>query len=381
MPATSLTSWLPSFDAPISRLGGRLGAFWLGEFLSFLPGRTAEWLMGENRKLLVIGSDGTSADIALFTRNRQLLASARIDVEAFSAATIDAFVEPHGLERHGVDLGIRLPPEKLFHRTVRLPREAARQLDAVLARDLVAKTPFRFHDIHVGWKRSEAENGRTILVSQWIVRRQIVIDAAANLKLDTADLAFVESAGPDDVTPTIPLHEKPDDGASWFSKAVCGLAASAVLLALVAAGAHYYRQQSVLDGLDAKIGMARVTAQRVRAGIDGLRNSQAVLLKVRARKADAAGLLEIMEEATQVLPDHSWLTELRISQTSTEETQVSMVGFSSAAASLVGLVDRSALFTDASLTAPVTLDPIERSERFSLQAKLRHREQDSKATP
>ena len=381
MPATSLTSWLPSFDAPISQLGGRLGALWLNEFLSFLPGRTAEWLTGENRKLLVIGADGTSADIALLTRNRQLLASARIDVEAFSAATINAFLEPHGLERRGVDLGIRLPPKKLFHRTVRLPREAARQLDAVLARDLVAKTPFRFHDTHIGWKRSEAEDGRTILVSQWIVRRQIVIDAAANLKLDSADLAFVESAGTDGVTPTIPLHEKRDDGTSWFSKAVCGLAASAVLLALVAAGAHYYRQQSVLDGLDAKIATARVTAQRVRAGIDGLRNSQAVLLKVRARKADAPGLLEIMEEATQVLPDHSWLTELRISQTSTEETQVSMVGFSSAAASLVGLVDRSALFTDASLTAPVTLDPIERSERFSLQAKLRHREQDSKATP
>jgi len=58
-----------------------------------------------------------------------------------------------------------------------------------------------------------------------------------------------------------------------------------------------------------------------------------------------------------------------------------MVGFSSAAASLVGMVDRSALFADASLTAPVTLDPIEGRERLSLQAKLRPREQASKATP
>jgi general secretion pathway protein L len=381
MPANSLTSWLPSFDAPLSQLVGRLGAWWLSEFLSFLPDRTAEWLMGENRRVLVIGSDGTYAEIALLTDTRQLLASARVAVEAFSAATIDALLKQHSLERTGVDLGIRLRAEQIFHRTVRLPREAARQLDGVLARDLAAKTPFRAQDIHVGWTRSDAEDARTILVSQWIVRRQIVIDAAESLKLDTADVAFVEGAGADGMVPTIPLREKPDDGGSWFSKAACGLAGSAVLLAMLAAGADYYRQQSTLDALDAKIATARVKAQRVRVTIDSLEQSQAVPLKLRARKADAPGLLDIWDEATQILPHHSWLTELRVSQTSGEETQVSMVGFSSAAASLVGLVDRSALFTDASLTAPVTLDPIEGRERFSLQAKLRPREPASKATP
>ncbi len=381
MPANSLTSWLPSFDAPLSQLVGRLGAWWLGEFLTFLPDRTAEWLMGENRRVLVIGSDGTSAEIALLTDTRQLLASARVAVEAFSVATIDAFLKQHSLERTGVDLGVRLAAEKIFPRTVRLPREAARQLDGVLARDLAAKTPFRAQDIHVGWIRSDAEDARVILVSQWIVRRQIVIDAAASLKLDTADIAFVEGAGADGMVPTIPLREKPDDGESWFTKAVCGLAASAVLLALLAAGADYYRQQSMLDALDAKMATARVKAQRVRAAINGLEQGQAVLLKLRARKADTPGLLDIWDEATKILPDHSWLTELRVSQTSGEETQVFMVGFSSAAASLVGLVDRSVLFTDASLTAPVTLDPIEGRERFSLQAKLRFHERVSKATP
>jgi general secretion pathway protein L len=385
MAANSLISWLPSFDAPLSQLAGRLGAWWLGEFLAFLPDRTAEWLLGDNRKMLVIGLDGTSADIALLTDTRQdtrqVLASARVDVEAFSATTIDTFLMQRGLDRIGVDLGIRLPTEKIFHRTLRLPKEAARQLDGVLARDLAAKTPFRAEDIHVGWARSDGGDARTILVSQWIVRRQIVIDAAAKLKLGTADLAFVEGGGADGVVPSIPLRENPDGGASWFSKAACGLAVTAVLLALLAAGAHYYRQQSMLDALDAKIATARVKAQQVRAAIDGLEQGRAVLLKLRARKTDAPGLLDIWEEATQILPAHSWLTELRISQTPGEQAQVSMVGLSSAAASLVGLVDRSGLFADASLTAPVTLDPIEGRERFSLQAKLRLREPVTKATP
>jgi general secretion pathway protein L len=381
MAANSLISWLPSFDEPLSQLASRLGAWWLREFLALLPDRAAEWLLGENRKVLVIGLDGTSADIALRTDTSQILASARVDVETFSAASIDAFLEQRGLDRTGVELRIRLPAAKIFHRTLRLPNEAARQLDAVLARDLAAKTPFRAEDVHVGWARSDAGDSRTILVSQWIVRRQIVIDAAASLKLGTTDFAFVEGTDADGVVPSIPLRENPDGGASWFAKAARGLAGSAALLALLAAGADYYRQRSMLDALDAKIATARVKAQRVRAAIDGLEESQAVLLKLRARKADAPGLLDIWEEATQILPAHSWLTELRLSQTPGEEAHLSMVGFSSAAASLVGQVDRSALFTDAALTAPVTLDPIEGRERFSLQAKLRFREQVSKATP
>jgi general secretion pathway protein L len=381
MPARNLTSWLPSFDAPQAQLVGRLAAWWLRAFLSFLPDRTADWLLGNNRRVLVIAREGTSVDITLLTGTRQVVSKARIEAAAFSAATIDAFLKHRSLERTGVDLGIRLPAEKLFHRTVRLPREAARQLDEVLASDLAAKTPFRGQDIHVGWTQSEAGDARTIVVSQWIVRRQIAIDAAASVNLDTSDVAFVESAGAHGVVPTIPLQENRDGGASWFPKAASGLAVSAALLALLAAGTHYYRQQSMLDALDGKIALTRAKAQRVRVAVDSIERSQTLLLRLRARKSNAPGLLDIWDEATQILPDHSWLTELRVSQTSGEATQVSMIGFSSAAASLVGLVDRSKLFTDASLTAPVTLDSIEGRERFSLQAKLRFREQVSKAAP
>ncbi|MGA2125111.1 MAG: PilN domain-containing protein [Xanthobacteraceae bacterium] len=381
--SSGLTSWIPSFDAPLSDLAGRLGAWWLGEWLALLPDRATEWLRGGSRKLLVIGLDGTYTEVALLSDARQILATAHVEAGAFSAETIAAFLKQRGLDRAGVEFGLRLPAEKIFHRTLRLPREAAPQIDAVLARDLAAKTPFRAQDIHVGWVRCGAGDARTILVSQWIVRRQIVLDAAATLKLAAADLAFVEGEGvsADGVVPSIPLRENSDGGRSWFSKAASGLAITAVLLALLAAGADYYRQQSMLDALDAKIATARVKAQQVRAAIDGIEQSHAVLVKLRARKADAPGLLDIWEEATQILPAHSWLTELRISQAPGEESLVSMVGFSSAAASLVGLVDHSALFSDASLTAPITLDPIESRERFSLQAKLNLRDQVSRAKP
>jgi general secretion pathway protein L len=48
-----------------------------------------------------------------------------------------------------------------------------------------------------------------------------------------------------------------------------------------------------------------------------------------------------------------------------------MTGLSAAAASLIRLLDRSPVFTEASLVGPIAVDPSEGKERFILQAKLK----------
>jgi general secretion pathway protein L len=146
-----------------------------------------------------------------------------------------------------------------------------------------------------------------------------------------------------------------------------------VVLGLLAAGLTYWRQAAVLDELDAKIAAARGKAQQVRAAIDKLEQKQATLLRLRTRKAEEPGLLDAWEEATRVLPSHSWLTELRLSETS-DKRQISMSGFSAAAASLVGMIDQSPYFADTALTSPIALDSVEQRERFALQAKLKRPE-------
>jgi len=70
-----------------------------------------------------------------------------------------------------------------------------------------------------------------------------------------------------------------------------------------------------------------------------------------------------------VLPSHTWLSELRLSETP-DGRHVVMIGFSAAAASLVGLIDQSALFGEAGLAGPVTLDQAEGKERFVIQANV-----------
>lgn len=179
-----------------------------------------------------------------------------------------------------------------------MPIQTEAQLDHVTLRDLTAKTPFRLQDIHVGSSRSHIGGAKTIVVSQWIVLRQIVNDAVLSLNLSVDERAFVEtSPGTNGLVPNILLHSDSNNGASWYSKAAGGLALCALLLAVIAAGAEYWRQQSVLDTIDARIVTARAKAQKVRATIDRLEQRQPVVFQLRTKKSDTSGLLDLWKRS------------------------------------------------------------------------------------
>jgi general secretion pathway protein L len=165
----------------------------------------------------------------------------------------------------------------------------------------------------------------------------------------------------------------------WVARISIGLVATALLLALWALGARYHRQQLALDTVRAEVAAAAAKAKGVQDVIDKLRQEQALLLRLRARRNEP-GLADIWEEATRILPAHTWLSELRLSDAS-EGRQVVITGFSAAAATLVGLLDRSTVFAEASLVGPITVDASEGKERFIIQMKLKPPASSTAASP
>ena len=134
----------------------------------------------------------------------------------------------------------------------------------------------------------------------------------------------------------------------------------------------YWNQQAALDHLDTEIAATNKKAQQVRALVDQLQEKKIALLRLRLQRNEAPGLIDIWEETTRILPSHAWLAEFRLAETAGKrESQVSLFGFSSAAPSLVGIIDGSPMFFDTALTAPVAFDGTEGRERFALQAKVK----------
>lgn len=357
---------LPDLLRPLAEL-------WLREFLALFPAHMAQWLAGRGGASLVLMPHDDAVVLHLVADGEKEFASRRLARADYTPAGVDAFLQEHKLTRGEATLGIRLPRGQVFCRSLTLPREAVASLDRIVEQDLVAKTPFRRDEIYCGYAAARAGSDK-LLVRQWVARRDIVKDAVSDLALDLENISFVDmEPEPDAATSRILLRPERGDRGRSAARAATALASTAVLLAMIAAGLTHWRQATVLDELDGQVTAARAKAQQVRATIDKLEQKQAMLLRLRTRKAEDPGLLDAWEEASRVLPSHSWLTELRLSETS-DKRQVSMTGFSSAAASLVGMIDQSPFFTDTALTAPIALDPVEQRERFALQAKLKRPE-------
>jgi general secretion pathway protein L len=348
---------------------------WLREFLALFPVPFAAWLVGGSSKRLSLICEQDIVHLQLRDDNGRILASRSASRTEFSTALIDDFLRNQKLDRKNVALAFQLPAHSFFERSIILPIEAAGTIDEIVAQDLQRKTPFKTDDIYCDHFVTKSLERNKLLVSQWVTQRQFVRDAIDALDVGLDMVTFVEAGGEFAIPasrPTIRLDKNRDSEKSALRALARALAISAILLTLLDCGLRFIGQQSILDDLAARIAAVKPKAQEVRNALNGLERKQRVLLHIESKKREAASLLDIWQEATRVLPSDSWLTELRLSEvTGDNEQRIAMSGFSSAASSLVGLIDSSPLFVDGSLTAPIASDSVEGRERFSLQAKVR----------
>jgi len=358
-----------------SARAGKLGRWWMTEFLALFPSAVSKWLVGGGNLALVLEPRGDGVRLELMDEQRQHLDSATVRSVDYSPAAIEQFLEARSAHRN-LAVGIRLPREQVFERKLVLPGEIARTLDDVVLRDLTARTPFRAHAVYHDYATTRSPVPGRIIVWQWVTRREFVEDMMQRLQLDPAKLAFIDvvpTKNGDEPTPRITLN-RDDRGrrSSWVRTTAVALTATAMMIAASDLGLELMSQRVMLDDLDHQLIAAKARAEQVRGAMEKLEQKQAVLLRLRSRKREQPGLLDVWEETTRVLPSHSWLTEFRLVQAPhSEDRQVTMAGFSAAASSLVGLLDRSPMFVDASLTAPIALDPGEQRERFAIQARVK----------
>lgn len=358
----------------LSKLLSRFARWWVKEFLNLFPERYAELLSGRGRPRLVVSAGQGGVTLELLGGAFALVTLERTALGSNLLREIDRFLLSRKLQRRDVDLGVRLPADCLFGRQLFLPAEASGVIDDVIAQDLAKKTPFKVENIYCDYVASEIAGGERIEVRQWIIQRQFLHQALAELNMSIDNIAFVvfDACDSEQLAPMINLRRSAEARRSWRNKLVPALCCSAVVLALLSGSLKYLNQQAALDRLADEIATTGRKAQHVRALVDQLREKRSTLVRLNLQWSEAPGLIDLWEETTRVMPSHSWLTEFRLTETpDRREQQVSMVGFSGAAPSLVGILDGSRLFFDAALTSPVAFDAVEGRERFALQAKVR----------
>ena len=357
---------------------GRFARWYGGQARGLLPERVARWLLEPSEPGLIIeigpvgDRDGPAPVWVTPVRGERRFET---QVVAGDAPRVTGTMVAKVRARGG-EVFLKIPAQICLTRTFDIPREAVERLSGLLDAEVVRRTPFALADVVHG-ARVKANAGESfagealrLTVRQAIVRRDLAEEEALRGGMRLADFDGLRVDEPDGGGAVTMRMRAARVRPQWPGR-MAGLLTGACV---VIAGAGIV---ATLRGLEA--GQARVTieltqatakAQAVRSLVDGASGESRLLSSLRAAKSERPQLSDIIEELSRLLPEGTWVSELRLFEDKPGEPLLSITGYSDRATGLVALLERSQMFAGTALAAAITPDPVEGRDRFQLQTRL-----------
>jgi general secretion pathway protein L len=248
------------------------------------------------------------------------------------------------------------------------PSKASDFLDGMVRTQIDRLTPWAADDAVFGWSPPTAAANDRI---------DVIFAATSKLKvqpwlqfvhtLDAASVAVYATASVGARPPVrIKLFDQPWRSAIGSMASVprllrgvllsVGVAAAASLLMANYLGGHLQSEQDELQRqILQRRAALRLNSNSAGSGFDLLAN----------RKQTTPSSVMVLEAISRVLPDTTYVTELRI-----DGDKVQVVGMTQDAPSLIRLMEQSPQFTRATFFAPTTRAANETSERFHIEAHI-----------
>jgi general secretion pathway protein L len=257
-----------------------------------------------------------------------------------------------------------LRPNRFLFRPLELPRRAIEFLDGIVRSQIDRLTPWASADAVFGWTPPvEAPNDRIELTVAATARALVAPYVQAIADLGVASVAVVTV--PADAAP-IKVFEQRPRGVLEIDRIRQALIAVLLLSSLAAAGAWGWSAYA-LDSLDAE---QQELTHKIAARRAALRTGPAATVSAQRmlerRKHTTPSSVIILEALSQILPDHTYVTELRI-----EGDKLQVVGVTRDAAALIALIEQSPHFEHAAFYAPTTRTPGDPGERFHVEAHIK----------
>jgi general secretion pathway protein L len=351
-------------DIAVARAGGSVlcgwcrgfANWWLSELRSAVPSNWLDWAGGEATLRVLVRRDKDFIVCSLASATG--LSESRLPSNNFGAAALDDWLVERGLTREKVLIGAVLGRDLFLRRHLSVPNAALASLPRILEQEVLRRTPFDLSDIWHAALPSVSEDAVIHNVCHWIIRKDRAQAALDELGLSANDVDFLAAATGSAAAPVISFRPTTNDDPPWAIRAIRLLFVTALAAVVMGFVIFEWAQSSVETAVETSLAEIR---QDGRGGGDGS-NPAARLAAIKAE----AGMLDVWDELSRILPDHTFLNELRI-----VGGKVTVSGFSGDAAHLVRIIDRSPLFSDAALAAAITPDAAEHKDRFTISFRVR----------
>jgi len=266
---------------------------------------------------------------------------------------------------NGSHAELKLRPARVLFRPLELPQRATEFLAGVVRAQIDRLTPWTANDAAFGWS-VPAETGADRVVVTVAATARAMVQPVVDALIAAGAQAVAVTAKPPDAAPITVLEHTAAgslDGVRIRRSLVALLIVTGLLagVSLSVAGLAGLKFAGEQEDLTRRINERRLA---IRAGREG-GAATTPLRALERRKYQNPSSVIVLEALSQLLPDHTYVTELRI-----EGDKLRLIGITRDAPSLIRLIEQSPNFTRATFFAPTTKGPSDPGERFHIEAQI-----------
>ncbi len=345
------------FD-PLLRPILKFWSWWIGELVAALPADIREAIASANRRIIVVLQD----DEWLFSENKN---SGQEEIARLPA---DAVELPGDLSAQINELVFALPADKVLQRTLTLPLAAEENLREVLGFEMDRQTPFAAQQVYYDFRVTGRQTATNTITLDLIVSPRKVVDEFLE-KMTQLGLAPDTITTQDQNSELVPVNllstamrpSRPFTAPRLNTV----LASMCVLLFIVALLLPPLLNKNKVAQLEQEILIAESTGQsglELRRDVERITRTSEFLTQ---KKLSSVMVLRILDEATRILPDNTWLVRFDVTG-----LEIQLQGQSTSASDLIQLLESSPLFKEAQFRSSVVQVPRTDREQFHISMQL-----------
>jgi general secretion pathway protein L len=261
-----------------------------------------------------------------------------------------------------------LQPGRFLVRPLELPKRATEFLDGIVRSQIDRLTPWTASQAVYGWTPAEEASADKIQMNIVAAARAAVVPLVRAAQTCGVESVVVSTKAPDSKSKPALVDVLEQRSAAMLRTQRVHKIVTAVFIFAAAISAVSVAGSIVLGGIldDRASALSRQIAQRRAALRIGQNAGDSALSQLKQRKHEDAASVLVLETLSRLLPDDTYVTELRI-----DGNKMQLIGITQDAPALIGILEQSSQFKSATFFAPTTRGANDPGERFHIEAHIK----------